>query len=222
MSEPLHVIVTGATGMVGEGVLDECLRNNAVSSVLCISRKHTGIMHPKLKELILPDFFDPASLAGQLSGYNACFFCAGVSSIGMDESEYHRLTYKLTLGFAEFICRENPGMTFCYVSGAGTDSSAKGRVMWARVKGETENDLMKLPFRAVYAFRPAFMKATKGQKNLKAAYKALAWTYPLMRKLFPGFVGTVREVGLAMIHVAQRGYDRKVLEVPDIRKAAQR
>jgi uncharacterized protein YbjT (DUF2867 family) len=157
---PLRAIITGATGMVGEGVLHECLQHPAVEAVLVINRKPCGVVHPKLKEIIHPDFFDLSGIQQQLKGYNACFFCLGVSSIGMKEPEYHRLTYTLTLNFAETLSKLNRDTTFCYVSGGGTDSSEKGRSMWARVKGKTENDLMKLPFKQVFAFRPGYMHPT--------------------------------------------------------------
>ncbi len=157
----INAILTGATGMVGEGVLHECLLHPDVESVLVINRKPCGLSHPKLKEVIQTDFFDLSAIENQLSGYNACFFCAGVSSVGMKEPEYYRLTYTLTLHVAQTLSKLNPGMVFCYVSGSGTDSTGKGRIMWARVKGKTENDLMKLPFRQTFAFRPAFMLPNK-------------------------------------------------------------
>jgi nucleoside-diphosphate-sugar epimerase len=142
----LRVIVTGATGMVGEGVMHECLQNDAVESVLVINRKPCGVSHPKLKEIIHADFFNLSPVENQLAGYNACFFCLGVSSVGMKEPEYYRMTYTLTMNFAETVLKQNSGMSFCYISGASTDSTEKGRMMWARVKGKTENDLLRLRF----------------------------------------------------------------------------
>jgi hypothetical protein len=141
----IKAIITGATGMVGEGVLHECFQHDAVEEVLVVGRRSCGVTHPKLKEVIVPDFFNLSAIENQGIGYNACFFCLGVSSIGMKEADYHKLTYELTMNFAKTVVNSNPGMVFCYISGAGTDSSEKGRMMWARVKGKTENDLMKLP-----------------------------------------------------------------------------
>jgi putative NADH-flavin reductase len=161
----IKAIITGASGMVGEGVLHECLLHTDVEEVLVIGRRTAGVSHPKLKEILHSDFFDLSPVKDQLKGYNACFFCLGVSSVGMKEKEYHHLTYDLTMHMATILAEQNPGMTFCYVSGAGTDSSEHGKMMWARIKGQTENDLMRLPFKAAYMFRPGFMKPTKGLKN---------------------------------------------------------
>lgn len=212
----IHAIITGATGMVGEGVLHECLHDPLVTAVLVINRKPCGVTHPKLKEIIHGDFFDFSAIESRLTGYNACYFCLGVSSVGMKKEEYYRLTYTLTLHVASTLARLNPDMTFCYISGAGTDSSEKGRLAWARVKGKTENDLMKLPFKAVYAFRPGYIHPTKGLKRTLAAYKYISWMYPLLRVLFPGSASTLREIGLAMIHVTGRGYPKNIIEVRDI------
>jgi uncharacterized protein YbjT (DUF2867 family) len=220
METKVRAIITGATGMVGEGVLHECLLHPEVESVLVINRKPCGVSHPKLKEIIRNDFFDLSAIESQLTGYNACFFCLGVSSIGMKEPEYTRVSYTLTLNVAKTLSRLNPGMTFCYISGAGTDSTEKGKMMWARVKGKTENDLAKLPFRAVYAFRPAFILPTKGLKNALSFYKYIAWLYPIVHPLFPDSFGTLREVGLAMINCALFGSDKKVLGTKDIAKMA--
>jgi uncharacterized protein YbjT (DUF2867 family) len=216
MTTKIKAIITGATGMVGEGVLHECLQHPAVEAVLVINRKPCGVSYPKLREIIHPDFFDLTLIESQLSGYNACFFCAGVSSVGMKEPEYTRVTYDLTLNFARTLSRLNPDMTFCYVSGAGTDSTEKGRIMWARVKGKTENDLMKLPFTAAFAFRPVFMLPTKGLKNALSFYKYVNWLYPLVHPIFPNYFGTLKELGLAMINCVLFGYDKKVLEAKDI------
>jgi hypothetical protein len=203
--------------MVGEGVLLECLNNPDIESVLVINRRPCGISNPKLKEIIHADFFDLSAVERQLSGYNACFFCLGVSSVGMKEPEYYHLTYDLTMHVAQTLSKLNAGMVFCYVSGSGTDSSGQGKMMWARVKGKTENDLMKLPFKAAYAFRPGFMQATKGMKNVLPYYKYFAWLYPVLRPAFPGFMGTISEVGRAMIHCARNGSQKHILEVKDIR-----
>ena len=209
------VIVTGSTGMVGEGVLLECLDNPAVAEVLVVNRRSLGRSHPKLKEIVHGDFFDLSAIESQLAGYNACFFCLGVSSVGMKKDEYKHLTYDLTLYVAQTLVRQNPDMAFCYVSGAGTDSSEKGRVAWARVKGATENALMRM-FRRAFMFRPGFMKPTPGQQNVNKYYKYIAWMYPLGRRFFPGGFCTIREVGLAMIHAAGDGAPKAILEVKDI------
>lgn len=212
----IKAIVTGATGMVGEGVLHECLLHPAVESVLVINRKPCGVVHPKLKEIIHLDFYDLSTIEDQLSGYNACYFCLGVSSVGMKEFEYYKLTYVLTMHVGQTLSKLNPDMTFCYVSGGGTDSSEKGRSMWARVKGKTENDLMKLPFKQVFAFRPGYMHPTKGLKNVLPYYKYLSWMYPFFRAVFPNFVSTLAELGLAMINITRFGYDKKIVDVKDI------
>jgi hypothetical protein len=216
MSTKIKAIITGSTGMVGEGVLHECLQHPSVESILVINRRPCGITHPKLKEIIHIDFFDLLPIESRLSGYNACFFCAGVSSVGMKEPEYTRITYELTMNFAQTLSKLNPDMTFCYVSGAGTDSSEKGRIMWARVKGKTENDLMKLHFKNVYAFRPAFMKPTKGLKNAPTFYKYILWLYPVLHPLFPQYFGPLSDVGLAMINCTAFSAEKKVLEAKDI------
>ncbi|SEJ63534.1 hypothetical protein SAMN05216327_114206 [Dyadobacter sp. SG02] len=212
----IKAIVTGTTGMVGEGVLLECLENPDVESVLMINRRPLGMTHPKLKEIVHKDFHDVSPIENQLKGYNACYFCLGVSSVGMKEPEYRRITYDLTMHVAEVLSRQNPDMTFCYVSGASTDSTEKGSLMWARVKGKTENDLRKLPFDQVFAFRPGMMKATKGQKNLPTLYKLLGWLYPVVKAIFPNGASTLTQVGKAMIHVTKYGYDKNILEVEDI------
>ncbi len=220
MSEKIKAIITGASGMVGEGVLYECLNHPEVERVLVIGRKPCGHTHPKLKEIIHTNFFDLTAIENQLSGYNASYFCLGVSSVGISEEEYYKLTYTLTLNFAQTLAKLNTGMTFCYISGSGTDSSEKGRLAWARIKGKTENDLMKLPFKQAYAFRPGFMQPTKGLKNALKAYKYIDWMFPALLALFPGFVCTLAEVGQAMINVTLYGSDKKVLEVKDIVKRA--
>ncbi|WP_026951017.1 NAD-dependent epimerase/dehydratase family protein [Algoriphagus mannitolivorans] len=210
---PIKVILTGTTGMVGEGVLLECLQNDEVSEILSISRKPYGLQHPKLKELLIPDFMKIHEFQDQLQGYDACFFCAGVSSIGKNEEEYTQLTYSLTLHFAKVLANLNPEMVFNYVSGALTDSSEKGRSMWARVKGKTENDLMKLHFKGQYNFRPGMMKPFPGQKNFNPIVKALL---AVMRVILPKQTLTMQEVGKAMIYTSTRGYEKQVLEVKDI------
>ena len=216
----IKVILTGATGMVGEGVLHECLLNDHVQQVLVLNRKPCGITHPKLKEIIHNNFFDLSPVEAQLVNYDACFFCLGVSSVGMKEDEYFPLTYTLTLHVAETLSRQNAGITFCYISGAGTDSTEKGRMMWATVKGKTENDLMKLPFKKVYNFRPAILEPTKGLNNTLSFYKYLGWLLPVMRLIAPNQICTLKELGQAMINVVIRGYAKPILEVKDIHMLA--
>ena len=211
----IRAIITGATGMVGEAVLLACLDNPLVERVLSINRRPAGVAHPKLHEVIHADFFDLAPIENRLTGYDACFFCLGVSSVGMDAAQYRRATYDLTLGVAQVLARANPDMTFCYITGKGTDSSEQGRIAWARVKGATENALMRL-FRRAYMFRPALMKATPGQKHLNPYYKYLAWIYPIGRALAPNHFCTLQEVGRAMINAAATGYRKPILEVADI------
>lgn len=216
----IKVILTGATGMVGEGVLLECLAHPEVAEVLLVGRKAYGRAHPKLKELLVPDFMDLDGVKDRLSEYDACFYCAGVSSIGMKEPEYTRVTYDVTLHFAGVLAGLNPGMVFDYVSGAGTDSSEKGRVMWARVKGRTENALEQLGFRKVYNFRPGYIGATDGQRNVPSYYKYFALLIPVLYRLLPNQGCTMREVGLAMINSVVVGYPKQVLEVRDIKALA--
>jgi hypothetical protein len=215
----IKTIVTGTTGMVGEGVLIECLNHPDVEEILVINRKPGGVSHPKLRELIHGDFFNLAPIERQLAGFNACFFCLGVSSVGMSNEEYRHITHDLTLNMARLLARLNPETTFCYVTGAGTDSSEQGRIAWARVKGATENALARL-FKQAYMFRPGFMKATPGQRNVKSYYKFFAWLYPIGRALYPAGFCTLQEVGLAMINAAREGYPNRILEVADIVKLA--
>jgi hypothetical protein len=213
----IKVIITGSTGMVGEGVLIASLQHPDVESVLIINRRPSGVVHPKLKEIIHTDFSNISSIADQVTGYDACFFCLGVSSIGLNEEKYTLLTYTLTLGFAKTLAEANlNSLTFCYISGAGTDSTEKGKSMWARVKGKTENDLSKLPFKKVYNFRPGGLKATKGQKHVLSYYKYFSWLIPILQTLTPNFVSTLQDLGLAMIKVAISGYPKHILEVKDI------
>jgi uncharacterized protein YbjT (DUF2867 family) len=215
----IRAIITGATGMVGEGVLLECLSHPDVEQVLIINRNPGGVSHPKLREFIHTDFFELAPIGSQLIGYNACFFCLGVSSAGMSKEEYKHITYDLALNVGQLLAKLNPEMTFCYVTGAGTDSSEQGRVAWARVKGATENALMRL-FKQSYMFRPGFMKASSGQRNVKSYYKYLAWLYPIGRALYPAGFCTLQEVGRAMINAVSKGYPKQILEVKDIVKLA--
>jgi hypothetical protein len=215
----IRAIITGVTGMVGEGVLHECLQNQNVEQILVIGRKPSGYSSPKLKEIIHNDFFDFSSLTDQLKGYNACYFCLGVTSMGKKEPEYFKYTYTLTMGFARILSKLNPDMTFCYISGTGTDSSEKGKVMWARVKGKTENDLMKLPFRQVYNFRPAFIRTSlpvKPSMTYYKTYKYASWIFPILRFIAPNYVTNLKDLALAMIKVSETGHSKNVLEVRDI------
>ena len=216
---PFKVIITGATGMVGEGVLFECLQNPAVSEILMVNRRHYDKEHPKLKELIVPDFFDIAKHADAVKTYDACFFCAGISSIGMKEDKFRHITYDTTMAFAKVVSTANNNMAFTYVSGAHTDSTEKGRLMWARVKGKTENDLMKLPFKTVYNFRPGVMLPFDGQKNWKSVYRLLT---KVIRFFSPKNVITMHELGLAMINAVTKGFDKSILEIGDIKTLAKK
>ncbi|AGK55868.1 NAD-dependent epimerase/dehydratase family protein [Bacillus sp. 1NLA3E] len=212
----IKVIITGSTGMVGEGVLHECLQDPKVEQVLVINRKPCGVTHPKLTEIVHGDLFDLSPIEHLLSNYDACFFCLGVSSVGMKEAEFSRISYDLTLYVAGVLSRLNPEMVFCYVSGSGTDSSEQGRVMWARVKGRTENHLLQLPFKRAYMFRPGYLHPTKGLKNTHRYYHAISWMYPVMRLVFPQHLLTLRELGIAMIHSVSEGYENSILENKDI------
>lgn len=216
----IRVLITGATGMVGEGVLHECLQHSDIDQILVINRKSCGVIHSKLIEIVHSDFFDLSSIAPQLDGYNACFFCLGVSSIGMNEEEYSRLSYDLTLHMASLLSGLNPDMVFCYVSGSGTDSTERGKSMWARVKGRTENRLLQLPFKGAYMFRPGYIHPTKGLKNTHSYYAALTWMYPMLRAIFPKYVISLKELGIAMIHAAQSGRGHAILESKDISRIA--
>lgn len=210
-----RIILTGATGMVGEGVLLTLLGQPDVETVLSISRKPSGHAHPKLHELLVPDFFELAGIEEELKGYTACFFCAGVSSVGMKKAEYARATHDLTLHFARTLVRSSPTATFIYVSGAGTG----GRLMWAQVKLRTENALLALPFRAAYMFRPAGMKPVAGQRHVRPVYRWFSWLVPVARLFNLG--STLREVGQAMLRAAERGAPKKVLKVKDINQLGQ-
>ncbi len=212
----IKAIIFGATGMVGEGVLHEALNHPAVDSILVVGRRPCNVTHPKLREILHDDFFDYSAIEHSLGGYNACFFGLGVTSVGKKEEEYRRLTYDLTLAAARTLSRLNPDMVFCYVSGAGTDSTEQGRIMWARVKGKTENDLAKLPFKAVYAFRPGFIKPTPGLRNTLWFAKVLAPLYPVLHALLPKYMCTLEEVGRAMVYVSTIASPKKILENQDI------
>jgi uncharacterized protein YbjT (DUF2867 family) len=222
--QSMKVVVFGATGMIGQGVLLECLEDPGIESVLAVVRRSCKNEHPKFQELLHDDFFDYSAIENDLSDCDACFFCLGVSSAGMGEAKYSRLTYELTLTAAETLARVNPEMTFCYVSGAGTDSTEGGRVMWARIKGKTENALLKLPFKSAYMFRPGFIQPLKGIKSSTRLYRLLytvtAPLSPLFRILVPNLFTTTEKLGLAMIAVARNGYESPIIEGRDIRTIA--
>jgi len=211
------VIITGATGMVGEGVMHECLLDPDIAEVLVINRRPGNVNHPKLKEVIHIDFLHFAGINVDFTAYQACFFCLGVSSVGMSPEEYYRLTYELTLQVARIMASQNPEMVFCYVSGAGTDTSEKGLFSWARVKGKTEKDLMKLSFKKAYMFRPGFLSPTPGLKNTKSYYKYFDWLEPTLKLFFSNQMSTLRELALAMINAMKKGYPKQILEVRDIK-----
>ena len=213
----IRIIITGATGFVGEGVLLECLEHPQISEVLMVNRKHFDLQHPKVRELIVSDFFQLDKFSHKLKYYDACFFCAGISSVGMNEKEYTHITYDTTMAFAKTVLQANEGLTFCFVSGSHTDSSEKGKIMWARVKGKTENALMKLPFKNEYNFRPGGMISTAGQRNAKPVYKFIV---KLIAFISPKRVSTLREVGLAMINAVLKGSRKQTLEIHDIKELA--
>src|SRR6187431_435316 len=212
----IKAIVTGASGMVGEGVLYECLQHSDVEEVLVIGRRSCGYIHPKLIEIVQADLYNLSSIEDQLDDYNACFFCLGMSSVGVKEPEFAKVTYDLTMHFATTLSKLNPEMTFCYVSGRGTNET--GKLMWQRVKGKTESDLVKLPFKQVYNFRPGIIKSTKGLKHTLPLYKWLSWMLPIINTIAPQSIVTLKQIGDAMINATTNGYGKKILEVRDIIK----
>jgi uncharacterized protein YbjT (DUF2867 family) len=220
----MNVLIFGTTGMVGQGVLRECLLASDVERVTAVGRTATGIQHAKLRDLVVPDLMDYSQVERELRGYDACYFCLGVSSAGMDEAKYTRITYDLTLAAATVLARLNPQMTFVYVSGAGTDSSERGSIMWARVKGRTENALRRLPFKAVYLFRPSVIQPLHGARSktrvYAVTYMLAGWAIPLLRAIFPRRILTTESVGRAMLAVARHGAPQAILEPGDIYDAA--
>lgn len=221
----MKVIVTGATGMVGKGVLLECLAHPDVAQVLSLGRSPLGMAHPRLREVVQPDLFHLTAVEPELAGYDACFFCLGVSSVGMKEAEYFQVTHELTVGVARTLLRLNPGLVFTYVSGAGTDGTERGSSMWARVKGKTENDLLAMGFKAAFMFRPGYIHPLKGVRPRSTLYRALlpfvTPLYPIFRTVLPSQVTTTEKVGLAMIHAVQRGAPKRVLAPRDINALAE-
>jgi hypothetical protein len=210
------VIITGVTGMVGEGVLLQCLQDHRIEKVLIMNRKHYDLQHPKLEELIVPDFMDLDAVRDTLRGYDACFYCAGITSLGASEAEYARITHDITLHVAETLVGLNPGMVFDYVSGAQTDSTERSRIMWTRVKGRTENDLIK----RVYNFRPGIMVPMPGQRSLHAYHKLMPWIAPIAIALIPSIGSTLKQVAEAMINTVTIGYTKSILEIKDIKVLA--
>ena len=216
----MKVIVFGATGMIGQGALRECLLDPGVEAVLTVGRTATGQQSPKLREVVARDMSDLTSVADQLSGYDACFFCLGISSAGLSETEYRHVTYDIAVGAARILLARNPGLTFLFVSGTGADSTERGPLMWARVKGATENAILAMPFKAAYVFRPAFIQPRHGiqsrTKMYRVLYALLGPLFPVIKMVFPGQVSTTEEIGRAMIAVARGGAPKKVLENRDI------
>jgi uncharacterized protein YbjT (DUF2867 family) len=222
----MKVLIFGATGMVGQGVLRECLRAPDVKAVLSVGRTATGwlsgVQNPRLREIVHADMSSYGDIESELAGYDACFFCLGVSSSGMKQADYERITYDFTLAAAQTLCRLNPQMTFIYISGSGTDSSEKGCMMWARVKGRTENALLRLPFKA-YIFRPGFIEPMDGIQSKPPSYRIFYRVtkplLPLLRRAFPNWILSTREIGQAMLSVARDDYKKWILETRDIRAA---
>ena len=218
----MKVILFGATGMVGQGVLRECLLDPGIDAVLAVGRSPLREQQPKLREIVQSDFTDYSAIESQLTGYDACFFCLGVSSIGMAEERYRHLTYDITLAAAKTLARLNPQMVFVYVTGRGTDSTERGSLMWARVKGKTENDLLKLPFKAAYMFRPAGIQPLHGIRSktawVQAIYVSAAPLLSLLNRIVPKYMTTTEQVGRAMIKVVREGYPKAVLESEDINR----
>lgn len=210
----MKVIITGTTGMVGEGVLFECLQNSKVSEILSISRKEITVNHPKLKQLIVQDFTKLDDYKTEISGYDACFFCAGISSVGMKEDQFTQITYDTTIAFAKTVLANNPNLTFCYVSGRGTDSTEQGKTMWARVKGKTENELMKMPFKNEFNFRPAAMLPFPNQQYVNKFYTFIANVFKIFT---PSSVLTLSEVGKAMINAVDKNGVKANLEIKEIK-----
>jgi uncharacterized protein YbjT (DUF2867 family) len=221
----VRVIVFGATGMVGQGVLRECLVDPDVEQVLAVGRTRSGLVNSKLKEIVTQDLLDYSSLEPELMGFDACFFCLGVSAVGMNEQDYRRITYEITMAAANTLVRLNPQMIFIYVSGTGTDSTERGRMMWARVKGQTENAILKLPFKAAYMFRPGYIQPMHGIRTktgwYRALYAVMGPVYPLFKAIAPKYVTTTEAVGRAMLNAAKRGSPDVYLENDAINRLAQ-
>jgi hypothetical protein len=219
-TKPINVLITGATGMVGEGVLHECLNDPRIASITLLSRRSAGITHPKVKELLMDDLFAFTGNEPGLSGLDACFYCLGTTSIGQSEESYTCLTYTLTLKIAQPLQQLNPAMIFCYVTAKGTGNSKKGKTMWAKVKGKTENELGNMGFRQFFAFRPFMLTPTKGLRNTHRFYRYIIWLFPLGKMVYPEGFCTLRELALAMIHVGFQGYDKRIITPTDMVRLA--
>jgi uncharacterized protein YbjT (DUF2867 family) len=218
----MDVILFGTTGMVGQGVLRECLLDPQVQRVLSIGRAATGKQHAKLREIVRSNLFDFSDIEADLSGYDACFFCLGVTAAGKTEDEYRHVTYDIALAAATTLATVNPQMTFIYVSGTGTDSTEQGRIMWARVKGSTENAILRLPFKAAYMFRPAFIQPMHGETSKTRLYRLFyaitPFLFPMLKRVFPRSVSTTEQIGRAMIAAARNGAPKAILETEDINR----
>ncbi len=214
MNQKIKAVITGSTGMVGEGVLHVCLAHAEVEKVLVINRKPCGVKHPQLTEILHDNFYDLSSVEDQLTGYNACFFCLGISSVGISNENYYKTTHTLTLHVAKTLNKMNNDMTFCYISGAGT--SEKGWQNWAKVKAKTESDVMKLPFKKAFGLRPGFIKPIPGLRHTHSFYQYINWLFPIGRRLFPNGFCTMNELALCMIHLVQKSYAKNILEGKDI------
>jgi uncharacterized protein YbjT (DUF2867 family) len=219
----MNILIFGATGMVGQGVLRECLHDPGVQLVQVIGRTLTGVQHPKLREIVRQDLWHYADIETDLSGFDACFFCLGITASGMTEEAYARVTYDITMAAADTLCRLNPQMTFIYVSGAGTGNSGHARAMWARVKGRTENVLLQLPFAAAFMFRPGLIEPLHGARSKTASYRVFYILtkpfLPVLRWAFPTYVLPTEQIGRAMLAVARHDFPQQVLESRDIRRA---
>jgi uncharacterized protein YbjT (DUF2867 family) len=220
----VKVVLFGATGMIGQGVLRECLLDPEVTAVLAIGRRPPGTEHPKLRGIVHDNLLHLAPIEAQLAGHDACFYCLGSTSVGMTEAEYTLVTYDVAMAAASALARQSPGMTFVFVSGRATDASEQGKTMWARVKGKTENAIARLPFKAAYMFRPGYIQPVHGEKSrtrwTRNTYLLAGWLYPLLKLLFPNHVTTTEKLGRAMLAVAKRGADKRVLEMVDINRIA--
>jgi uncharacterized protein YbjT (DUF2867 family) len=221
----MNILLFGATGMVGQGVLRECLLDPNVHLVETIGRTAANVQHPKLRQIVHPDLWNYATIESNLKNFDACLFCLGIASSGMTEKDYEHVTYGITIAAAETLCHLNPKMVFIYVSGAATDSSEKGRMMWARVKGKTENALLRMPFAAAYVFRPGFIEPAHGEISRTKLYRTLFVVaeplLPLLRRLFPNHILTTEQIARAMLNLVTRPYPKHILEIKDIRTAAQ-
>ena len=221
MNNKINVIITGSTGMVGEGVTNVCINDPRIAQILLINRRKSGFEHQKIKELVLADLRDLSRFEDELRGFDACFYCLGVSSVGMNKSMYYTITYELTLSIAKLLSRFNQNMKFIYVSGAGTDSTEKHVGSWSAVKGKTENDLMKLSFNKVYGYRPGFLKPMKGSKYSHKYYKYIVWIFPIGKKILPDYFNTLEELGKSMINIVFYDFTKTIVKGKDIKLLAE-